>query len=234
MFSMCCGGARASEPPLTPSIYRRMRNLALEYGASFDDWVVQYDDENYRQAALCATPLHALATNSRFEGKTIEEEVQYLLSKGCNINAPGKSGMTPLLSGLRHGWTNPDLVQALLEAGADPLRTDDIGRGGLHLFVDRLDCGRFTLIYTFYSGLQEMSAIFKMLLRSGCNPNHVDSKGVTVSMRMRHAALGQIEYVWRSVLEDLDILDCVDLRDLDESVCTKPIPNWTLANEVHR
>ena len=217
---MCCGGLIACYPHLTPPTYRQLRDLAIEYGASFDDWVVQYYDDNDRQQTWMPTPLHALAAYSEFDGSSIKEEIQYLLSKGFDIDTRGRSGMTPLLVGLKHGYVNTDLVQGLLEAGADPLMTDDFGCGALHLFAEQLDCLKSTWQYISFFDFQSISKMLKILLRKGCNPNHVNRKGVTVSMRMRHAASTRVGHAWRFVLEDLNILDSVDLREMDESVGT--------------
>lgn len=56
-------------------------------------------------------PLHVAADFGQ------DEVVEYLISKGANVNAPDKHGITPLLSACYEGHVS--CVKILLEKGAD-------------------------------------------------------------------------------------------------------------------
>lgn len=79
-----------------------------------------YNERGYTYKLRGATALHILASGSSFWQI---EALEYLLSKGANIEARNKDGMTPLLAALDHDWPDgywrEETVKTLLRHGAD-------------------------------------------------------------------------------------------------------------------
>ena len=61
------------------------------------------------------TPLHSLASSDY--GADNRELVQYLVSKGSNLNKRNKFGQTPLQCAIQNGYLNT--ISVLVESGAD-------------------------------------------------------------------------------------------------------------------
>ncbi|KAM0513647.1 hypothetical protein ACHAPE_007697 [Trichoderma viride] len=79
-----------------------------------------YNRRGYCYKIRGGTPMHILASGSRFWQI---EALEYLLSKGANIEALNKDGMTPLLAALDQSWPDghwrEETVKVLLRHGAD-------------------------------------------------------------------------------------------------------------------
>ncbi|UKZ78952.1 hypothetical protein TrVFT333_006701 [Trichoderma virens FT-333] len=79
-----------------------------------------YNRYGYSYKLRGATALHILASGSQFWQI---EALEYLLSKGANIEALNKDGMTPLLAALSHehpdGYWREETVRVLLKHGAN-------------------------------------------------------------------------------------------------------------------
>ncbi|PON27749.1 hypothetical protein TGAM01_v203516 [Trichoderma gamsii] len=79
-----------------------------------------YNRRGYCYKIRGGTALHILASGSRFWQI---EALEYLLSKGANIEALNKDGMTPLLAALDQSWPDghwrEETVKVLLRHGAD-------------------------------------------------------------------------------------------------------------------
>jgi ankyrin repeat protein len=65
------------------------------------------------------TPLHYAATNGHVA------MIEYLLTQKADINAPSPNETTPLMMAAMYG--SEDAARALLKAGADPARKNQLG-----------------------------------------------------------------------------------------------------------
>lgn len=101
------------------------------------------------------TPLHMAVIDGQMG------IVQYLIEKGCQINAKDISGATPLHEAVRYGRT--DIVKLLLASGGNANTQDSLGKTPL-------------LIITPQDAQLE---IYQMLLKYGGNPNAKDLYGDT-------------------------------------------------------
>ena len=101
------------------------------------------------------TPLHMAVIDGQLG------IVQYLIEKGCQINAKDISGATPLHEAVRYGHT--EIASLLLASGGSANAQDSLGKTPL-------------LIITPQDAQLEM---YEMLLRYGGNPNAKDLYGDT-------------------------------------------------------
>lgn len=143
-----------------------------------------------------ASPLY---TATRKENLAV---VKKLLKRGVDVNRPAPNGWTPLKSAAQQGCL--EIVKALLEAGADPNIADDTNytplmnavsgehedivkillkfkadpnvQSGENPEDDDWEPGRSALMDAAFSG---NVAIARELLKSGANPNLLNSKGRT-------------------------------------------------------
>ena len=76
------------------------------------------------------TPLALASINGR------EEIVALLLGKGANVEDADADGATPLMLAAASGRTTPSLMILLIEAGADPMRTDKEGRSAFDYAIE--------------------------------------------------------------------------------------------------
>ena len=114
------------------------------------------------------------------------ETVRYLAGlKDVDLNHSGKYGVTALNCALQRG--HADVVEVLIDAGADIETKDDMGRSPLH--------------WSCYSGALD---VVKMLVEAGAGVRGIDSKGYTCLIFA--AANGHTETVrYLAGLKDVDL-----------------------------
>lgn len=198
---------------------RQLCELAIQHGAELDDWSEEYAalGDEQREWTMGPTPLHSLAAWGVVEGKNIlKAEMQYLVDKGFDINEANENGITPLLNSMQWGYPEVTRLETFLEAGADAAVLDTDGCNALQLVLDSLDCISSSYIRMIDEYQQTLPALFKTLIKHGCMPDHVNKRGVSVSMRMRHTVAGDAWDIWISVLRELDLLHCVDTEDIED------------------
>ena len=190
------------------SIFGKMRQLstlALSYGAEFEDWIDYFDG-----GGQYPTPLHMLAsTIRRCPRFSLEQEIEYLLGKGCDINARDQQGRTPLLCST--SLAGGKYFEVWIRCGADPYLYGEEG-GLLHVLITGLDCIHESGI-PLDSVLSDLRSSAKTLLKAGCNPNRPNEWDYTPSMLMRHNKVKGSWEQWLCVLTELKIIDSVDFQD---------------------
>ena len=72
------------------------------------------------------------------EGFCSVQIIQRLIDNGANVNASNNTGLTALLKAC--SYRRMDVVKVLLEAGADPTITSEVGYSSLHAAVDGRCC----------------------------------------------------------------------------------------------
>ena len=129
---------------------------------------------NHRQSG----PLHYAAdtclTSPAWSARKQIETIRYLLKAGAKINAPDKTGATPLHRAVR--TRGAEAVKFLLKAGADPLLKNKPGSTPFHLAVQNTGRGG--------SGSDTAKAaqrqIIQEFLSHGIAPHIKDGKGKAV------------------------------------------------------
>jgi hypothetical protein len=118
-------------------------------------WLDEGGDPNCTKKTQKGTPL------SRAASKGHVSAVALLLSKGANVQALGRQGMTPLheSAGCSRGV---ECIETLLKYGADVSARDSFQRTALH-----------------YANTVEIASL---LLRHGADPNSSDKNGVTADI----------------------------------------------------
>ncbi|KAJ4860719.1 ankyrin repeats (3 copies) domain-containing protein [Trichoderma breve] len=126
-----------------------------------------YNRRGYCYKLKRATALHILASGHHFWQI---EALEYLLSKGANIEARNKDGMTPLLAALDHSWPDgywrEETVRVLVKHGANVNATiqpteDEYGRRSRNSGLSALE-------------ISDQAGITRLLLENGA-----DAKCVT-------------------------------------------------------
>lgn len=148
-----------------------------------------YNERGFIYKLRGGTALHILASGSHFWQI---EALEYLLSKGANIEAQNKYGMTPLLAALHHEWPHgywrEETIRILLQNGADVnaivLETEGSRAHSALEMSDRAEITRTLLEYGADVGLvpgliARMVArwndpeTIKLLLQAGLSPNEL-------------------------------------------------------------
>ena len=141
------------------------------------------------------TPLKIAAA----AGENHTDIVKILLNAGVNVDAPSRSGVTPLMSACRHG--NVSAVQLLLDRGADCSLTSQDGytslhyatysehgakviellRGRISFNIRRPHCGETPLLTLVrqYDGTESWWAKFGKLLQGSADINLADANQCT-------------------------------------------------------
>ncbi len=96
-----------------------------------------------------------------------ENVVRLLLARGANVNARNRRGVTPLMLAAGTANVGTDIVQWLLDRGADPQAQDDLGKNAL-----------------FYAAQNGHTDTLKLLLSKGVNINSRDKRGETPLIAM--------------------------------------------------
>ncbi|PTB38507.1 hypothetical protein M441DRAFT_197509 [Trichoderma asperellum CBS 433.97] len=152
-----------------------------------------YNERGFIYKLRGGTALHILASGSHFWQI---EALEYLLSKGANIEARNKYGMTPLLAALHHEWPHgywrEETIRILLQNGADVnaivLETEGSRAHSALEMSDRAEITRTLLEYGADVGLvpgliARMVArwndpeTIKLLLQAGLSPNELPAPG---------------------------------------------------------
>jgi ankyrin repeat protein len=135
-----------------------------------------------------ATALHILATGTNFWQV---EALEYLLSKGANIEARNKSGTTPLLAAIEDGYCGgfwrEETVRILLRYGADVNATvKTTGSSALELSdqpgITKLLLENGASVKSFHGKLTSVvrewmnPGIVELLLNAGVNPNELQGE----------------------------------------------------------
>ncbi|OCL15443.1 ankyrin [Glonium stellatum] len=195
---------------------------------------LEYDDD-------VSGPIHQAVA----AGKDYSSSLLLMVQSGGDIEERNFGGNTPLLYALYQAQRQDALsnVQALLNAGADPLAINYRGHGALSMFLSRLSaCNDYTMDSIHVKALVN---IIVRLLGAGCDPS-LSSFGFTPS----NYALAPVAWViWckalecvgfdvESVLREDDIRCGVALSDhyVDEKFLeaseyiTNPLPQTTANN----
>jgi ankyrin repeat protein len=151
-----------------------------------------YNRRGYSYKLRGGTALHILASGQHFWQI---EALEYLLSKGANIEARNKDGMTPLLAAMEHsypdGYWREETVRVLVKHGANVNAT-------IRQMGDKLESRRRT------SGLSalEMSdraGITRLLLENGADARYVP--GIIARMVARWNDPGMIKVLLEAGLD---------------------------------
>ncbi len=108
-----------------------------------------------------------------YPGQTGVETMRQLLLSGANVNTRDAEGFTPLM--VAANWGNTELVQLLLEAGADVHATTHTGTNALH----SLACAEITHTTNDAEAAKALTDIAAILLAAGADINHATASGVT-------------------------------------------------------
>lgn len=132
---------------------------------------------------LGGNPLHFTVSRSLPGSEVIEEDeistlINLLVCLGCDIEHRNSDGLTPLMyNSCIPRWHGSAVLRELIQWGADPHATTNLGEGPLHLAI------AFSIPGTVhgdaeFNSLRERLAI---LLDGGCDPNLRDKDGHTPS-----------------------------------------------------
>ncbi|KAH6854072.1 ankyrin repeat-containing domain protein [Chaetomium sp. MPI-CAGE-AT-0009] len=183
------GTACRRERPSLYTVQMLVDELGVDVNAVYNCIRVGYDNK-----PRGATALHILAWGIAFWQA---EALEYLLSKGADIEARNQMGMTPLLAGIHEDSPNgpwrEETVRVLLRHGADANATieatEDASNGSSALEISSSPgIARLLLehgarvescpgILTRAIGEWMEPGIVKLLLEAGCDPNELPSLG---------------------------------------------------------
>ena len=108
-----------------------------------------------------------------YPGQDGIEAMRALLQNGANVNTRDAGGFTPLM--IAANWGNTEMVQLLLEAGADAQATTNTGTNALH----SLACAEITHTTNEAVSEQALIEIAGLLLTAGANVNQATPNGIT-------------------------------------------------------
>lgn len=192
------------------------------------------------------TELHLAVLNRQ------AKQARYLLEQGCDVDVRNKADITPLMIAARFGYQ--EIAEVLLQYGANPNAVDQFKRGPLHRAISarQVDIVRLLLrsgadpnlscpilnspvlfVFPLLSVLRDhdeksITAMVKLLLEAGANPNKSDKHGITPLMESvlngyRDAASllmeagAQPEYL-RQMIQNIDLTDSSLRSEYDEDV----------------
>lgn len=108
----------------------------------------------------------------------VHDVLRYLLSIGCTLEDREPLGKTCFLhASVTYGYGLMDYLFMLVQNGADVQAKDHLGRGALHLVLNRFnfDEAGHALVQPRYSNDDEDRLVF--LLKAGCDPTAKDFEG---------------------------------------------------------
>lgn len=163
--------------------------LALKYGGDVQRWLITPKTVQTTDGSG-NTALHYAAEWQ------YANSINFLLDKGCDINAKNANGETALFNAVR--TNNPEIIQLMINGGADIHERDNLGSTALHAaarwsapksITELINLGininaqnsngKTALSEAVVSGKAD---VVKQLLDYGANPNSCDTDGVTVIM----------------------------------------------------
>ena len=138
------------------------------------------------------------------EGKT-EKVLEMLRENGSLINQADQNGYTPLFAAI--SWDHLDLVQALLENGADIMQCDSSdGDSSLHV-ASSVECCRILL--------QRTSALLTMRNFEGRLPVEIQYRDGNMEIVEFLQSLMPSDLTWERLEEDDDEAEKIDLEALE-------------------
>jgi ankyrin repeat protein len=117
------------------------------------------------------TPLVAAIHDGSLEG------VRAFISVGANVNATHDRGFTVFMSAAGSSERTPEIMKALVEAGADPRAVSELGWNAFHAAVD--------VNGPDANSEESIRSTFEMLLQLGVDINHKDVQGLSPLARAK-------------------------------------------------
>ena len=198
-----------------------LSEVALRHDADFEDW-----SDSVSSKLFLRTPLHALAATSGTLSPILKEEIQYLLNQGFAINARDDNGWSPFLHmvyyTLGFSETAPR-IHIWAAAGADINVSDNQGRNAFHILAKKYQyelslCSDWRDLET---SLNMAAECIQALLDAGCDAYHIDRRGRSPSVYMRHFCTEKLWHIWISKLEVAQLIttENLDHNDIGACVC---------------
>lgn len=189
--------------------------LAASHGHVYP-FLVLGIDPNARTRSAGLTPLHVLCAS----GKCTSLEVNRLLDQGADVNAESTSGKTPIMESV---LSCPiEIIDLLVESGADVLQTDLEGCNALHHMCR-------TQLKSLSGNAEEHESLFRSFLQRIFVPRNGDvNQGSRLGLTALHFAVfhsrrDQVEHLleFGADMNRLDLLGRPPLHFVGRTFCPK-------------
>jgi len=155
--------------------YREIEKLLIEKGADinkagiFNDIVKRGDMTIISFAISHGAKIDPLALSVSIEGGH-QETIEYLLTKGLNVNVADKEGRTPLMVAITKG-ASQDILNHLIANGANINAVDISGNSVLHYAVDSKEPATLNLLISLGAKLNVKNKAGKTPLKVAIEKN---------------------------------------------------------------